>query len=214
MVKQFINPELLAPNVLTVPVDSAIVDEFGTLADLAGDDDDYAIIKPPWPSDVGWISPRTEATFAPFEQAFERLGIADHVTEYVDVDEQVRMYAGFLVVRSECEATAFHVDWEKTGNQAFTVLTPIGDPVAGFGLNYRRLDGTTGDYDYRRGEAILFGDHFMHSTRPGRSDRPMALLCFTFGTDRMDDWHRIRATAAYQGELVRRPDGQFERSKA
>jgi len=37
----------------------------------------------------------------------------------------------------------------------------------------------------------------------------VVLLSFTFGTDKMDHWERIARTGAYQGNLVRRPDGSF-----
>lgn len=207
--KHFLNSAMLAPNVMTVAVDPAIVDRFALFADSV-DAGEYASHHPRWNSDIRWISPRTEAGFAPFDAAFAELGIADHVRPYLDLEREVRLYAGFVVVRSRCEAPDFHLDWIDTGNEAFTLLTPIGAPRGGFGLLYRTLAGAVADYDYRVGEAILFGDNFVHSTRPGQSTEPVALLCFNFGTDKIEHWPRIRTTAAYQGELVRRPDGRFE----
>jgi hypothetical protein len=164
---------------------------------------------PGWNSDVRWISAAEERTFARFQAAFEALDVTGHVAPYVTVDRHIRMYQGFVVLRSECREPDFHVDWLDAGNQAFTLLTPIGEPVPGFGLSYVTVTRQTRSYDYRRGEALIFGDNFLHSTQPGRSPQPTALLSFTFGTDRMEDWPAIRKTAGRQGGIVRRPDGTF-----
>jgi hypothetical protein len=32
---------------------------------------------------------------------------------------------------------------------------------------------------------LIFGDGFLHATKPGQSDEPVVLLSFTFGTDKM-----------------------------
>jgi hypothetical protein len=142
--------------------------------------------------------------------AFDALDVARHVTEYVAVDHAGRLYQGFVVVRSECREAIFHVDCEDAGNQAFTLLTPIGQPTPGFGLVFKILTGETRSYDYREGRALIFGDQFVRSTAPGRSETPTALLSFTFGTDRMADWPAIGKTAGFRGGLVRRPDGVLE----
>jgi len=36
------------------------------------------------------------------------------------------------------------------------------------------------------------------------------LLCFNFGTDKMEHWPSIERTAARQGLLICRPDGAFQ----
>jgi len=97
-------------------------------------------------------------------------------------------------------------------NEAFTVLTPISDNARNFGLLYRKATGEIADYEYRSGEGILFGDNFLHSTKPGASDEPVALLCFQFGTDRMEHWPAIYAQMYRQVTQVRRPDGRFVRT--
>lgn len=209
--KHFVNDALLAPNVLKVAVDPAIVAE---LEPVAADPEvrrRFHACSPGWASDIRWISAATVEDFALFEDVFERLGIAGHVAPWIDCEREVRLYCGFIVERSHCSATDFHVDWDGTDNQAFTLISPIGRPPPGFGLAYRTMTGAIAHYDYRPGEALIFGDHFRHSTRPGRSDSPVRLLSFTFGTDRMRDWPRIARTAGQQGILVRRPDGAFER---
>lgn len=212
--KQFINKDMLAPNVLTAPVDPGIVDRFRPLAEGPLDRSRFADVHPPWASDIRWVSPLTEEGFEPFDTAFRELGVESLVRDYVDVDQAVRLFAGFVVVRSRCDAPDFHCDWLGANNEGFTLLAPIAAGTECFGLLYERLDGTTATYEYRRGEAIVFGDHFSHSTMPGQSDSPVALLCFNFGTDKMEHWPKLRRTAAYQGELVRRPDGSFERPNA
>lgn len=212
--KHFVNPELLAPNVLTMPVDAGIVGEFAAIAADHEDGERFDVASPPWNSDIVWVSARDKATFEIFQSAFDRLSVAERVAPYLDLDRAVRLYCGFLVIRSQCAGTNFHVDWKQANNEAFTLITPIGTDAGDFGLLYRRMDGETGEYRYRHGEAIVFGDHFSHSTKPGRSDAPVALLSFTFGTDRMEHWPRISLTAGYQSALWRLPDGRFQRRQA
>jgi hypothetical protein len=182
-VKKFVNPDMAAPNVLSVAIDRALLDELRPLASSA-----LARLKlyskgPPWRSDIRWYSARFERDFERFRRLFERLDVARHVERYLDLREGVRLYNAFLVVRSRCEAPDFHVDWLGTNNEAFTLMTPLSANAAGFGMLYRKLDGSIGDYDYKAGEALIFGDDFVHSTKPGQSDEPVVLLCFHFGTD-------------------------------
>ena len=156
-----------------------------------------------------WISPRTVTKFEIFQAAFERLGVGRHVEPYLDLDKGVRLYSGFLVVRSQCTEPSFHQDWDYTNNEAFTLITPVTDNAAGFGMLYKKGTGRTAEYEYRLGEAIVLGDHFIHSTKPGSSKEPVALLSFTFGTDKMVHWDKILRTAGYQSKLIRQPDGEF-----
>lgn len=209
--KHFLNKELLAANVLTVPVDTSIVTEFDRIDYRSADG--FETVSPKWKSDIEWVSPSTVETHAIFESAFERLGIPQHVRPYLDIEREVRLYAGFLVIRSECTEPRFHVDWIKTGNEAFTLLTPVSANAAGFGLLYEKLTGEIGDYDYRLGEAVVFGDNFYHSTKPGRSETPVVLLCFEFGTDKMEHWDKIYETVGRQAGMLRRPDGEFVRTE-
>jgi hypothetical protein len=208
-VKHFINDEMGAANVLKVAVDPDIVGEFLSLfADAAGRAD-FCTVRPRWDSDVRWISPSSPESFAIFQSAFDRLGIAEHVASYLDLDKEVRLYAGFFVVRSNCSKPTFHVDWDKTNNEAFTLITPISDNSQGFGMLYKKLTGTIADYDYKVGEALILGDHFIHSTKPGASDEPVVLLSFAFGTDKMVHWDKIVQTIGYQTRMLRKPDGAF-----
>lgn len=206
--KYFHNDVLDAPNVLEFDVDTSIVGEFASLAQElpAGQ---YTVCRPNWSSDMQWISPNTIDAYRWFQTRFQRLGIPDRLAPYLDIDRSVRMYSGFLVSRSYCSGPDWHLDWIDTNNEAFTLLTPITETPPDFGLVYQRSDGTEGTYRYTAGKAIVFGDHFTHSTRPGRSDHPVVLLCFTFGTDKMQYWPAIEPTAGSQGNLIRLPDGRF-----
>jgi len=108
--KHFINHDLLAPNVLTVPIDLEIVREFEDLAGRADPGPDYCAYRPSWNSDIRWISAASPSTFSQFSDAFDRLNIARHVREYLDIDREVRLYAGFLHTRTRCAQADFHID--------------------------------------------------------------------------------------------------------
>ncbi|QNM83398.1 hypothetical protein H8M03_03390 [Sphingomonas sabuli] len=210
--KHFINQDMLAPNVMTVPVDDGIASEF---AELAGADDpgtDYHVERP-WLkySDMRWISARTERAFERFESAFDRLDVARHVRDYVDLDKKVRFFTGFLHTRSDCRESNFHVDWKLTNNEAFTLLVPVRGLESGPRLAYKQVTGDVATYDYKRGEAIIFGDHFVHSTPEGLSEPPFTMLVLYFGTDKMEHWGKLLRTQGFQCPLLRRPDGEFLR---
>ena len=211
--RHFFNPEMRVFNAFTAPVDTAIVDELLPFCrnELdAAELDDYRT-RPKWNSDLRWVSARNEAMFGRFEDAFARLGIAQLVEPYVAIDKEVRLFACILHMRSRCDDTYFHSDWQGLNNDAFTLLTPITDNAAGFGLLYKQFDETIVEYEYKRGEAIIFGDLFCHSTKPGRSDEPVALLGFQFGSDRMEVWDQVFARVKNTTQLFRMPNGEFHR---
>jgi hypothetical protein len=193
-----------------IDVDLAVIQEFKSLLGDTALANQFITIDPNWDSDVRWISPNSPETFSYFQSRFERLDIASHVLPWLDIETCVRMYSGFFVTRSRCEAPTFHVDWQNTGNQAFTLLTPITDNTDGFGMLYREYDGSESVYSYKQGKALILGDDFIHSTQPGRSEQPVTLLSFTFGTDKMEYWPNIALTAANQGNLFCLPDGSFQ----
>ena len=140
--KHFLDTHWLAPNVMRVAIDPAIPVCFADLA--AGDlPPSYHAEKPDWSSDIRWISAAEETAFARFQAAFDALDAARHVVDYVAVDRAIRLYQGFVVVRSECREANFHVDWENAGNQAFTFLgTGAFTGVAGQ-LRYEQVSGNT-----------------------------------------------------------------------
>jgi hypothetical protein len=209
--RHWVNREFGAANVMEVGVDPLIVDEFLPLTRHPGDDSHFCCYRPNWNSDIRWISASAESSFDMFQSAFDRLNVARHVAPFLDLEEHVRLYVGFIVLRSECTSPSFHLDWIDCNNEGFTLITPISDCPPGFGMLYNKLNGQVAPYEYRRGQALIFGDHFWHSTAPGKSDRPVALLSFTFGTDKMIHWKRLSQTAADQSSLIRKPNGEFAR---
>lgn len=208
--KHFLNQELLAPNVLTVPVDLGIVREFEQLAKSETRDPEYFYLRP-WVdfSDICWISAASEKSFRVYESAFKRLDVARHVRKYLDLEKDVRFYAGFLHTRSRVKESNFHVDWHLTNNEGFTLITPICGFESGQKLLYKKLDGEVAEYVYEPGEAIIFGDLFQHSTPAGESNPPLSLLVFNFGTDKMEHWDKLMHTQGRQCPLVQRPDGSL-----
>lgn len=212
--KKFVNDELAAPNVLKVPIDLEAVKELGKLANPQTAGRSLFSRSPLWHSDVRWLSPRSEKDFARFRSVFERLGVARHIAPFVDVVHEIRLYNSMLIVRSSCSEPDFHTDWRDNDNEGFTMMAPLTANCSGFGLLYKKVDGSIGEYDYKLGEALIFGDDFVHSTKPGRSDEPVVFLCFNFGTDKMQYWPRIERTAARQALLTCRPDGKFHRIPA
>ena len=157
--KHFLNDSMLAPNVLTVPVDMDIVREFTELALRPDPGPDYLSVMP-WKdfNDILWISAKTEAAFRVFQSAFERMDVARHVREYLDIDQDVHFYAGFVHTRRVCKKENFHVDWRLTNNEAFTLLTPLCGYENEQKLLYKKLTGEVAEYVYKPGEAIIFGD--------------------------------------------------------
>jgi hypothetical protein len=210
--KHFLNAEMLAVNAKAIPVDTAIVQEFAEPERFPGRLISLQPSRNRWKSDIEWISADDEEAFRVFESAFYRLAIPEHVMPYIDIEREVRLYLGSLVVRSRCQDTYFHTDWKKLDNEAFTVITPVTDNAREFGLLYRKANTKIGEYAYRSGEAILFGDNFSHSTKPGRSERPVMLLCFQFGSDKMEYWPGIYEQLHTQGTQLRLPDGTFTRT--
>ena len=196
-------------NAWVVEVDRAIATEFLPFA-RRRPSRHFSVVRPRWNSDIRWVGPRSPEAYRLFESAFERMGIPRFVEPMLDLYREPRMYAGFLVIRRRCKQPDFHVDWRETGGQACTLMTPASKNASGFGLLYRDDEGFEREYDYRPGEAVFFSDDFVHSTKPGTAGEPVVLLCFTFGTDRMKYWDRIRATSGSQSAIMSRPDGKFE----
>lgn len=221
--KHFINKELKAPNVLEIDVNAEIVNEFASVAKcLLGiapwrslewplTEKDFFSCRPKWDSDIEWISVDTPTAYEFFLSRFNRLEIGNQLAPYIDFEKELVVYSAFIVTRSVCEELNFHADWLGANNDAFTMLTPISDNAARFGLLYKNMFGAIEEYDYKTGKALVFGDHFIHSSRMDRFDTPLALLSYTFGTDKMSRWEAISKTAAKQSDLFRQPDGQFIR---
>ena len=212
--KHFFNPDLRVFNAMTADVDQNIVREFLPLCSGELDKSRFDVVTPSaekWNSDISWISAATPESFRLFESAFHRLGIPELVRDYLTVEHGVRLYFGSLIIRSRCTQPYFHVDWDRVNNEAFTMITPLAGSASEFGLLYETFDKKVAEYAYKPGEAIVFGDHFRHSTKPGQTGEDVALLCFEFGSDRMDFWDSIFASMGKQSLLFQKPDGSFFR---
>ena len=220
--KHFINRDLLAPNVLEIDVDLALVGSLSQVCDLLqkaeprdgltidiGNGLQCHVKHPGWESDIAWVSQRDRAGYDYFESIFRQLRIAEAVADRIEYDRRIVMYSGFFVTRRTCNEPNFHCDWRGGNNDAFTFLTPLSANCGELGLTYRTLRNELAHYDYCLGKGLIFGDHFAHSTAEGEADGNTVLLSFTFGTDRMDNWPNIARTAAKQGIFHCQPDGQF-----
>lgn len=218
----FLNPALMAMNVLEFEVPDAILAELAPLADavraMEANETVYALPggvrlynqRPPgWKSDICWLSNADEAAYRWFETLFRRLKLDETVAPFVAHDSQIRLYSGFFVTRSHCDALDRHYDWFTEQNCAFTTMIPLTANAAGMGLTYETVQGPERYYAYRQGKGIAFGAGFYHSTAVGHLDERAVFLSLTFGTDRMDEWEMIEKTAGRQGRFICQPDGVF-----
>lgn len=205
----FFNESMQAKNIVEIDVDRSAMSAFQELINYPFNKDDYCITSPSWNSDIKWISANNSKTHQFFYDHFSKMKIASSVLKVLDLNESPTLYQGFIVQRSNCTKTNFHEDWINTKNQAFTFMTPITDNSDGFGLLYYDIYGQVREYNYQVGKGILFGDKFIHSTKPGRSEHPVMILCFTFGTDKMRYWNSICLTAGYQGGMIQMPNKQW-----
>jgi len=208
--KTFVNKHLNAHNVIELDVSQDIVNELVELFEMPLNENDFFVDSPGWSSDVKWISQNSIKIYKVFLSTFKKLSIEEKLKTYIDYENEIIMYSGFFVTRSKCTSPNFHMDWTaETENNAFTLITPIIHPENGPNLIYVNCDGTVSTYRYRKGKALTFGTNFVHSTEPRLSNERSVLLCFTFGTDKIEHWPAISKTAETQGNLLRLPDGNF-----
>jgi hypothetical protein len=124
------------------------------------------------------------------------------------------MYCPFFVVRSRCEQTRFHSDYDwEVGTNGYTLMTPLQDMSSDVDGHLEYLDtwGRRRMYRYRRGTAVVFGPGFIHGTQRMRAGPPRAFLCFTFGSDKEVHWPALKKTVATWSRQVRRPGGTLIR---
>lgn len=220
--KHFISKEFLAPNVLEIDVDPALIEPClklvpelrritgNKLPVTLGDGLNLYVQGPAtWSSDIRWVSQNDLASMAWFDALYHAIAPYRHVERYIAYDREIVLYSGSFITRSICRDFDWHQDWDKGENDAFVFLTPLSDACEAMRLVYSNLRGGTSEYTYRQGKGLIFGDHFIHSTAPGEAAEPEVLLCLNFGTDRMDNWDQIALTTGRQGNCHRRPDGVF-----
>ena len=157
-----------------------------------------------------WVSCDSEPTYRLYEKFFGDLCIQDELKTLIDYDKSLRVYCGFLVVGRQADKPIWHVDY-KAGAQAQTLITPLLPPDPKHGnLMYRDATGVCRTYHYRFGEAIFFGDGFLHSTQPyTATEENRVLLSLTFGSDKDDHWNCIEKTVGTQSRYLAYPDGSW-----
>lgn len=155
-----------------------------------------------------WFSCNTFETYNIYKRFFDALEIESEVKELVDYDDKIVMYCGFLVIGNRAPNHIWHVDYDPNAN-AYTLITPLFDLDSDQGnLLYRSTDDQTVPYQYALGEAIIFGDKFIHSTEPySHSKNIRVLLSLTFGTDKLQYWPILKNTLASQSKFLMLPCG-------
>ncbi|MEZ0368098.1 MAG: hypothetical protein ACAI44_03315 [Candidatus Sericytochromatia bacterium] len=155
-----------------------------------------------------WLSNNTARTFALFRRFFDRLGITADLRQLVDFRRQIVMYSGFFVIGNRAEEEMWHFDY-RPGANAYTLITPLFALASGHGqLLYKDRDGQSRSYHYRLGEAIVFGEGFLHSTEPYQPvAEPRVLVSMTFGTDKWDYWEILSQNIQEQSNYFIQPCG-------
>lgn len=157
-----------------------------------------------------WLSTNDEKTFQIYRRFFDALAIDEDIKQLVDHDQRIVMYCGFLVVGDRSPTSSWHDDYE-VGANGYTLITPLFelDPGHG-GLLYRDGDAVR-RYDYRVGEAVLFGDNFTHMTETYEAtERKRVLVSLTFGTDKMKYWDVLSGTIGDQSDFMVLPCGHVK----
>lgn len=218
----FLNAQLLAPNVFEFDMPADIIDELAPLAvetramtekharfTLSNGMRLYNERPDHWDSDICWLSQADTGAYFWFEDLYRRTGLAALVAPFVPHDSEIRLYVGSFVTRSRCAALNMHCDWVTPEIHAFTLMAPLTPNAAGMGLTYETMRKDRPTFSYTLGKGLVFGPHFFHSTAVGKLDERAVFLCLNFGTDRMSQWPLIGRTTAQQSDLLRQPDGTF-----
>lgn len=160
-----------------------------------------------------WLSSNDAATFEIYRRFFDALNICDDLKKLVDHDDQIVMYCGFLVVGDRAPETTWHDDYEQGAN-GYTLITPLYELDEEHGnLLYQDQQGDVERYDYKVGEAIIFGDNFTHSTEAyGAATDKRVLVSLTFGTDKMEYWDILKDTIGDQSDYFVLPCGHVKGS--
>lgn len=168
----------------------------------------YAVSFDDYP--LAWISADTEQSYELFHKLFNAIGIADEVKALVDCDGGLVLYSGFFVVGWHAPSPKWHVDYFPGAN-AFTLITPLYECKPEHGnLFFLDKTGWPRLHKYRCGDAIFFGEGFVHSTQPyQRSEHERVLVSLTFGTDKMVHWEQLAKTIGSQSRFLRLPSGAW-----
>jgi len=167
--------------------------------------------SPGWNGDISWISAGSKDSFDLFDNCFDSLCIAEKTQDAIKTNEPIIMYSGYLVVRSYGTESYYHCDYNDTGVDALTLITPLQfDEQLGKGhLLFKDVFDKENKYRYQKGKAIIFGSDFLHSTEPFDSQNKFIFLCFTYGSRDLSKWQSIKKTASRQGIAYRHPSGEI-----
>jgi len=155
-----------------------------------------------------WISNNNTHTYQLFKSFMTELAIMDDIQTLVDCDDHIEVYCGFFVVGKKMDRETWHKDYTDGAN-AYTLITPLFELDNSHGqLMYIDKTAATKTYQYKMGEAIIFGDGFEHATQPyPESDNLRVMLSFTFGTDKAKYWNVLRETIEHQSNYMILPCG-------
>ncbi|MCS6959086.1 MAG: hypothetical protein RMK91_03455 [Pseudanabaenaceae cyanobacterium SKYGB_i_bin29] len=155
-----------------------------------------------------WVSSNTAKTYNLYRQFLDKLDIIDDIKLLVDYREKIVMYCGFLVVSNVIRQPKWHYDYRQGAN-AYTLITPLLALSTNHGnLCYRDDRHKTNIYRYKLGEAIIFGEGFLHSTEPYPPCSDIrVLVSLTCGTDKLGYWHITSRTIATQSRYFVLPCG-------
>ena len=177
----------------------------------------FHIERPPWKSDIRWVSSADAPSFAFFRNAFAELRVAEifaHLGPMV-------LLSGYFVVRRCCRKSKFHADFTGTGGRAFTLMTPLTAEVAALPDCHLLCELPPAEesaapevrqHRYALGEAIVFGDDFVHATQTGEAPRDLVFLCFTFGHAKMTvaQWRSAEYYISEQCPIYQNPSGVLQ----
>lgn len=155
-----------------------------------------------------WITNRTPESYRVFEQFFQALRLETRLKAQGIQPHRLRLYSGFFVVGNRAPEPLWHYDY-RSGAQAFTLITPLfaWNPHHGH-LRYQDAHQKEHSYRYQQGEAVFFGDGFLHSTEPyAPTSELRVLVSLTFGSKRWRDWDLIQRNIHEQSHFYHLPCG-------
>ncbi|PKL76341.1 MAG: hypothetical protein CVV27_10755 [Candidatus Melainabacteria bacterium HGW-Melainabacteria-1] len=154
-----------------------------------------------------WLSSDTAESFALYRAFFDALGLDSDLKQLLDFQRQIVMYAGFLVIGDRSLKPIWHYDYLPQAH-AYTLITPLFELDPDHGHLLYEQGEQEALYHYRPGEAIVFGEGFLHATEPyAPTETIRVLLSLTFGTDNLDHWPILSQAVKAQSRYYVLPCG-------
>lgn len=139
-----------------------------------------------------WLSSHNSEAYQIFATAFAQSGL-EHKVGSLLTKGKPHMYNGFFVSRKfiHHKADTLHWDYRNTETNAFTILIPLLDQMERYHPNSCHLTYVTSTkeqkiHHYRRGEAVILGDDFVHGPQACDAETNLPLLNFVVGSDDLD----------------------------